>query len=90
MDVYAKDLVSAPDAVSLIDAHLDKFGYYSAARWDLNNNCFKDRQMGFFCGLRWRFEEFTPIKRRKIDRIEIFRAKTELHLKEDFTFNEQR
>ena len=45
--------------------------------------------MDFFGGLSWRFEEFIPFKRRKVDRIGVFRAKTELNLKEDFTFNEQ-
>jgi len=65
VDVYAKDLASATDAVSLKDALLAKSDYYSAARSDVNDNSFKDRQMDFFGSLRWEFEEFIPFKRQK-------------------------
>ncbi|MCV6825331.1 MULTISPECIES: hypothetical protein [Halocynthiibacter] len=90
VDLYAADLSQHPDAVSKEDAHLDKSGYYALARKDsLNRDHPKDRQLDFFGGLRWRFEEHIPQKRRRIDRISIFRAKPGLLLNEDHTFNDE-
>lgn len=88
VDLYAADLGAHPNAVSLEDAHLDKSGYYALARSDAGKNGHpKDRQLDFFGGLRWRFEEHIPAKRRKIDRIALFRAAPDLTLREDHTFN---
>ena len=90
IDVYARDLVRHPDAVSLEDAHLDRSGYYALARTDLNNhNHPRERQLDFFGGLRWRYEEHVPAKSRKIDRIALFRAKPGLVLRPDHTFNDE-
>ncbi|MDE0588647.1 hypothetical protein OU789_01770 [Halocynthiibacter sp. C4] len=90
VDLYAADLSQHPDAVSKEDAHLDKSGYYALARKDsLNHDHPKDRQLDFYGGLRWRFEEHIPQKRRRIDRISIFRAKPGLLLNEDHTFNDE-
>ena len=90
IDLYAGDLQEFPDAVSLEDAHLDKSGYYALARPDpANHNHPKERQLDFFGGLRWRFEEHVPSIRRKIDRIALFRAKLGLELRADHTFNEE-
>lgn len=86
VDLYAKDLGEHPNAVSLEDAHLDRSGYYALARPDANDHP-KERQLDFFGGLRWRFEEHVPPERRKIDRISLFRADPELRLRPDFTFN---
>ncbi|MEQ5872314.1 hypothetical protein J4E08_20840 [Sagittula sp. NFXS13] len=90
VDLYAGDLRRVPDAVDLDDAHLDRSGYYALARPDPENrNHPKERQLDFFGGLRWRYEEHVPAKRRKIDRIAIFRARVGLTLQEDHTFNDQ-
>ncbi len=90
IDLYAADLDSAPTAVALDSAQLDRSGYYALARPDPDNhNHPKERQLDFFGGLRWRFEEHIPANRRKIDRISIFRSKPDLMLQEDFTFNDQ-
>lgn len=90
VDLYADDLTQFPNAVSLEDAHMDKSGYYALARNDpANHNHPKERQLDFFGGLRWRFEEHIPIKRRKIDRIAIFRAKAGLRLLENNTLNDE-
>ncbi|GAA4227371.1 hypothetical protein GGQ68_004316 [Sagittula marina] len=90
VDLYAGDLRRVPDAVDLDDAHLDRSGYYALARPDPeNHNHPKERQLDFFGGLRWRYEEHVPAKRRKIDRIAIFRARVGLTLQEDHTFNDQ-
>jgi hypothetical protein len=90
VDLYAGDLDRHGNAVSLEDAYLDKSGYYALARKDEAKNWApKDRQLDFFGGLRWRFEEHIPWARRKIDRISIFRAKKGLRLRPDFTFNEE-
>ena len=90
IDLYAVDLARYPNAVSLDDAHLDRSGYYALARKDEARNWEpKDRQLDFFGGLRWRFEEHVPWTRRKIDRISIFKAKAGLSLREDFTFSDE-
>ncbi|WP_372835455.1 hypothetical protein [Puniceibacterium confluentis] len=90
IDLYAGDLNSAPDAVSLDEAYLDRSGYYALARADAaNHNHPKDRQLDFFGGLRWRFEEHVPPERRKIDRIALFKAKPGLRLRSDHTFDDE-
>lgn len=87
VDLYAGDLEAHPNAVSLDDAHMDKSGYYALARRDKANE-FEERQLDFFGGLRWRFEEHVPVPRRRIDRISIFRAKPGIVLRADHTFND--
>lgn len=90
IDLYAGDLTLHPDAVSLEDAHLDRSGYYALGREDASNgNRPKDRQLDFFGGLRWRFEEHVPSNRRKIDRVSLFRAKKGVQLRPDFTFTDE-
>lgn len=90
IDLYAPDLNTAQTAVSLEDAQLDRSGYYALARKDPDNNWHpKERQLNFFGGLRWRYEEHIPYDKRKIDRISIFRAKPDLKLREDFTFTDE-
>ncbi len=87
IDLYAGDLGHHPDAVSLDDAHLDKSGYYALARKDRTNQP-RDRQLDFFGGLRWRFEEHIPAPRRRIDRVALFKAKPGLKIGADHTFND--
>ncbi|MGV8987931.1 MAG: hypothetical protein ACOH2H_16790 [Cypionkella sp.] len=90
VDLYADDLEICPNAVSLARAHLDRSGYYALGRPDvLNHNHPKERQLDFFGGLRWRFEEHVPLVRRKIDRIALFRAKPGLTMRPDFTFSDE-
>lgn len=90
IDLYAGDLGKFPNAVSLTDAHLDKSGYYALGRPDpANHNHPKDRQLDFFGGLRWRFEEHISPQRRKIDRICLFRSKPGLKLRRDFTLTDE-
>ena len=90
VDLYANDLNIYPNAVSLEHAHLDKSGYYALGRPDAaNHNHPKERQLDFFGGLRWRFEEHIPVPRRKIDRIALFRTKPGLILRPDFTLNDE-
>ncbi len=76
--------------MSLEDAHLDRSGYYALARLDPDNHDHpRERQLDFFGGLRWRYEEHIPAPRRKIDRIALFRAKPGLELREDHIFNDE-
>lgn len=90
IDLYAGDLEAHPDAVSLDQAHLDRSGYYALARADMNKGGEpKERQLDFFGGLRWRFEEHVPPARRKIDRIPLFRAKKGLRVRDDHTFADE-
>lgn len=87
IDLYAGDLDTAVDAVSLENAHLDTSGYYALARTD-RDNTFLERQLDFYGGLRWRFEEHVPWLRRRIDRISLFKAAPKLNLRADHTLNE--
>jgi hypothetical protein len=90
VDLYADDLTLFPNAVSLPHAHLDRSGYYALGRPDPgNHNHPKERQLDFFGGLRWRFEEHVPPARRKIDRIALFRSRAGLVLRPDFTFSDE-
>lgn len=89
VDLYANDLSEFPAAVSIENAHLDKSGYYALARWNEEAGEAHDRQFDFYGGLRWRFEEHIPFEKRRIDRISLFRAKPNLHLLENHTFDDQ-
>ncbi|WP_299936695.1 hypothetical protein [uncultured Pelagimonas sp.] len=90
VDLYAGDLDKCPNAVSLDDAHLDRSGYYALARSDpANNNYPKERQLDFFGGLRWRYEEHVPVERRKIDRVALFKSKPGLKMRDDHTFDDE-
>ena len=90
IDLYSDDLDEHPIAVSLERAHLDRSGYYALARPDPNNEGHpKERQLDFYGGLRWRYEEHVPQARRKIDRIAIFRATPGLTLRDDHTFSDE-
>ncbi|EAQ01712.1 hypothetical protein OB2597_14751 [Pseudooceanicola batsensis HTCC2597] len=88
VDLYAGDLEAHPDAVAPEAAWLDRSGYYALARPDpAHHNHPKERQLDFFGGLRWRYEEHVPPERRRIDRISLFRARPGLVLRPDHTFN---
>ncbi|MDA3888148.1 MAG: hypothetical protein PF443_04960 [Allgaiera sp.] len=90
VDLYAGDLSRYPNAVSLDEAMLDRSGYYALARPDpANHNHPRERQLDFFGGLRWRFEEFIPKERRRINRIALFRARKGLRLRDDHSFNDE-
>jgi len=88
IDLYADDLGEHPDAVALEQANLDRSGYYALARPDARGHP-KERQLDFFGGLRWRYEEHVPANRRKIDRIAVFRTRPGLCLREDHTFDDE-
>ena len=88
IDLYAGDLDACPGAVSLDDAFLDKSGYYALARKDGIGHD-RERQLNFFGGLRWRFEEHVAPARRKIDRISLFRATPGVALRGDHTFSNE-
>jgi len=88
VDLYAGDLQTDTEAVSLTDAFIDKSGYYALARKNEVGHP-RERQLDFFGGLRWRFEEHIPPARRKIDRIALFRTKPGLHLRADHTFDDE-
>lgn len=90
IDLYADDLTAHPDAVSRERACLDRSGYYALARPDAaQDGAPKERQLDFFGGLRWRFEEYVPAARRRIDRIALFRAKPGLKMREDHRFSDE-
>lgn len=82
VDLYAPDLTRHPDAVSVGEAMFDRTGYYALGRPDRQGGK-KERQLDFFGGLRWRFEEHLPADRRRIDRIALFRTEPGLRLLAD-------
>ncbi|MFD1797563.1 hypothetical protein FQV27_11610 [Paracoccus aurantiacus] len=88
IDLYAPDLTRFPDAVSLPDAMFDRIGYYALGRKDATGQ-FLQRQLDFHGGLRWRFEEYLPEERRRIDRISLFQSRAGLRLLPDHRFNDQ-
>ncbi|MCK0126217.1 glycosyltransferase family 2 protein [Gelidibacter sp. F2691] len=88
VDLYADDLEQFPNAVSIENAHLDKSGYYANGRKGPDGNP-HERQLDFYGGLRWRFEEHVPANGHKIDRVSLFRAKPGLKLRDNHTFNDE-
>lgn len=86
VDLYADDLTLAPDAVSIGRAHLDRTGYYALARKGADGHP-AERQLDFFGGLRWRFEEHIPKARRRIDRVALFQTARGLRIGTDHLFN---
>jgi hypothetical protein len=87
IDLYAPDLRSHPNAVSLDSAMLDSSGYYAEGRPDINGHP-KERQLNFYGGLRWRFEEHVAKPKRKIDRIALFQAVPGVRLLDDHTLSD--
>ncbi|WP_316015470.1 glycosyltransferase family 2 protein [Roseobacter sp. HKCCA0434] len=86
VDLYAGDLDRYPDGVSLDAAYFDGSGYYAFDRY--RDGEALDRQFDVFGGLAWRFEQFVPWERRRIDRIALFRATEGLRIAPDLTLNE--
>ncbi len=90
IDLYAADLDKNPDGVNLAEAMLDRTGYYALGRPDPDNpGRPRERQLDFFGGLRWRFDEHIPPARRKIDRIALFRTAPGLKLRADHTLSDE-
>lgn len=90
IDLYADNLWEHKNAVSIEHALMDKTGYYALGRSDPeNHNHPKERQLDFYGGLRWRFEEHVPEAKRKIDRISIFKATPGVTLRPDFTMSDE-
>lgn len=88
VDLYAKDLQAHPNAVDLEHAQLDKSGYFALARKKPGTDWPEERQLNFFGGLRWRFEEHIPEPSRKIDRVALFKTYKGLKINANHTFND--
>jgi hypothetical protein len=67
---------------------MDRSGYYALARMKPGTEWPEERQLDFFGGLRWRFEEHISEASRKIDRVGLFKSSKELVLRGNHTFNE--
>ena len=87
VDLYADDLEAFPHAVSLEQAHMDRSGYYALARNKPGTEWPEERQLDFFGGLRWRYEEHVSEASRKIDRVALFKADRGLVFCANHTFN---
>ncbi|MEM1272814.1 MAG: glycosyltransferase family 2 protein [Pseudomonadota bacterium] len=88
IDLYAGDLSTHPDAVSLETAYLDRAGYYAETRRNEDGDVL-ERQLNFFGGLRWRFEDHVAEDKRKIDRVGLFRSEPGLRLHPDHTLSNE-
>ncbi|ARO13892.1 hypothetical protein BVG79_00540 [Ketogulonicigenium robustum] len=86
IDLYPSDIQRNDSGVSLSDAYLDRTGYYALGRKDKENN-YEERQLDFFGGLRWRFEEYVLPRYRRIDRVSVFRNVRGLELLPDHRLN---
>jgi hypothetical protein len=85
---YAGDLGKFPSAVSVDEGHAGQNGLLrTGPQRSREPQPPKERQLDFYGGLRWRYEEFIPAAKRRIDRIGIFRAQKGLRLNDDHTFN---
>lgn len=90
IDLYAGDLTAHPNAVDLDGALLDSSGYYAETRkGGAEGEDVMERQLNFYGGLRWRFEEHVAKPKRKIDRVGLFQAKPGLRLREDHTLSDE-
>jgi len=87
VDLYAGDPADHPSGVSVEDACLDLSGYYALARKGPDGAPL-ERQLDFFGGLRWRFEEHVPPDRRAIGRVALFRARPGLAMDEAGRFSD--
>ena len=88
VDLYAGNLSAFPDAVSLETAHLDTSCYYAETRRNAADDIM-ERQLNFYGGLKWRFEEHIAAQKRRIDRIGLFQARPGLALRPDHTLNDE-
>lgn len=88
VDLYAPDLTRFPDGVSREEALFDRTGYYALARRNRDGQIM-ERQLDFHGGLRWRFEEYLPADRLRIDRIGLFRARPGLRLLPDHRLSDE-
>ena len=71
------------------DPFIDSIGYHATPRWNMDQGCAYERQLDMFGGLKWRFADYVPYERRRIDRVALFQAKAGLVMADDFTFMDQ-
>ena len=88
VDLYTEAAPDTDAPYPLEDAQLDRSGYYALARKSADGQP-KERQLDFYGGLRWRFEEHLPAPARRIDRVALFRSRDGLRLLEDHRFNDE-
>lgn len=87
VDLYAETLENGCNAIDTHDAYMDETGYFALARHGDDGPM--DRQLDFFGGLRWRFEEHIPWERRRIDRVSLFRVRKGLRLLPDHRLSDE-
>lgn len=88
IDLYADTSGPASNAVDCSAPWMDEAGYFALARWDKLEGAARERQLDFYGGLRWRFEEHVPWERRRIDRVSMFRVRKGLKLLPDHTVSD--
>ena len=86
IDLYPENLSDHGNGVDIGTAHLDRNGYYGQDRF-VDGEVI-ERQPEIFGGLRWRYEEHIPWKKRRIDRISLFKATPDLEIGPDLRLND--
>jgi len=89
VDAYPAQLPRAPydtgyDPTSG-DVLIDSIGYHAKPRWNMDQGRAHDRQLDMFGGLKWRFSNYVPFERRRIDRVALFQARAGLVMGDDWT-----
>lgn len=87
-DIYPASADGLDQVIDRDAVMFDRAGYYALQRTDRDGNAMA-RQMDFHGGLRWRYEEFLPPDRLRIDRVALFRTKAGLTLLEDHRFSDE-
>ena len=87
IDLYAADLETAPNGIDRKTAYLDTDGYYALAR--RRDDHLMHRQLNFYGGLRWRFQEHVAEDRRRIDRVGLFKTSPGLIFRDDHTLSDE-
>lgn len=88
IDLYAGDLGRFPNGVSREEALFDSRGYYALERFGSDGKRL-ERQFDVFGGIRWRFEEYIPWVRRRLDRVALLRPRKGLEMRPDFTLSDE-
>lgn len=87
VDLYAKDPSESTNGVERDAAWFDPVGYYGIPRKSPKTGENLGQQMDFYGGLRWRFSDMIPRDRQRIDRMGLFRTRSDLVYSATHLFN---
>jgi hypothetical protein len=88
VDLYTQDSCAPPNALSLDTAMLDSIGYYAENRID-NTGKTRERQLNFYGGLHWRFQDHLHPEDRRIDRVGLFKSTGDLWMRNSHKLSQE-